>query len=387
MRIFVLLLALLASAFPAQAEAPNKWREDALAFPEVINAQYAYLDRLAGGRYQLTPKLQAEAESVKDDDSLLTFAERALFLLADHHAITDASFEQSWALVPSYSDIWIERKDGRYIATSVRQQSPAELGGFKTGATLITVGGQPISDAVDAFWADLGVKQITDDQAGYAARILAAGRRDRPREIVAQNVGEKSRNFVLPSLYTITRDTAPLRLFFDGKTATIKFNDSLGGSDTIAAFDEAMAQLRPEQQLVIDLRDTASGGNTTVARAIMGWFVQKPTSYQIHRSPAEEKQTGIARQWVEQVLPRATKYHKGKVTVLVGRWTGSMGEGLAIGMHSIGADVRGDRMAHLLGATDDLTLPNTGFVFKLPTERLYSVDGSPRERFVPKSGL
>jgi carboxyl-terminal processing protease len=117
MRIFVLLLALLASAFPAQAEAPNKWREDALAFPEVINAQYAYLDRLAGGRYQLTPKLQAEAESVKDDDSLLAFAERALFLLADHHAITDASFDQSWALVPSYSDIWIERKDGRYIAT------------------------------------------------------------------------------------------------------------------------------------------------------------------------------------------------------------------------------------------------------------------------------
>ena len=64
-----------------------------------------------------------------------------------------------------------------------------------------------------------------------------------------------------------------------------------------------------------------------------------------------------------------------------------MGEGLAIGMHTIGADVRGDRMAHLLGAIDDLTLPNTGFVFKLPTQRLYSVDGSPRERFVPKSGL
>mgnify|MGYP002382249505 CR=1 FL=1 len=39
----------------------------------------------------------------------------------------------------------------------------------------------------------------------------------------------------------------------------------------------------------LDLTDTASGGNTVIARAIMGWFVNAPSSYQVHRSPEEER--------------------------------------------------------------------------------------------------
>ena len=74
---------------------------------------------------------------------------------------------------------------------------------------------------------------------------------------------------------------------------------------TIAAFDRAMARTKPGQPIVIDLTDTASGGNTTIARAILGWFVDKPTFYQVHNLPAEERRTGVARQWAEQVLPRA----------------------------------------------------------------------------------
>ena len=35
-----------------------------------------------------------------------------------------------------------------------------------------------------------------------------------------------------------------------------------------------MASATPDQPVVIDLTDTPSGGNTVVARAIMGWFVR-----------------------------------------------------------------------------------------------------------------
>lgn len=135
--------------------------------------------------------------------------------------------------------------------------------------------------------------------------------------------------------------------------------------------------------MVIDLTDTPSGGNTSVARAIMGWFVDRPTSYQVHRLPAEERETGIARQWIEQVLPRAGKFHRGAVTVRVGRWTGSMGEGLAVGLRAAGARVCGGAMAGLRGAVYDFTLPASGLVVKFPAERLSTVDGIPRERFVP----
>lgn len=378
---FLIMLVMLASAIHAQE--PNKWREDALALPGVVNEQYAYLDRISGGQYRLTPKLQAEAEAVTDQKSLLAFAERALFLLADHHAITGSSFKDSWALVPSYSDMWIERQGGQYRLTAVRGQSVAEQTGLRKCAIILLIDGKPIADAVNAFWADLGVTDITDEQAGYAARTLAAGRRNSIRDIKVTNPDGKDMAWTLSSRYDLVREKQPLRLVMEGNIARIVFNDSLGNSDTIAAFDQAMAKIGPKQQLILDLRDTASGGNTSVARAIMGWFVTKPTSYQIHRSPAEERQTGIARQWIEQVLPRAGKYRKGQIVVLVGRWTGSMGEGLAIGMKAIGAKVEGDPMAHLLGAIEDIRLPNTGFVFKIPTERLYTVDGLPREDFVP----
>ena len=48
-------------------------------------------------------------------------------------------------------------------------------------------------------------------------------------------------------------------------------------------------QHRAARKLVIDLRDTASGGNTTMARAVLGWFVTRPTFYQVHNLPAEER--------------------------------------------------------------------------------------------------
>ena len=61
-----------------------------------------------------------------------------------------------------------------------------------------------------------------------------------------------------------------------------------------------------------------------------------------------------------------------------------MGEGLAIGFDAIGARVEGSRMAGLLGAIYDHRLERSGRVIKIPTERLYAVDGTPREHFVPQ---
>lgn len=60
-----------------------------------------------------------------------------------------------------------------------------------------------------------------------------------------------------------------------------------------------------------------------------------------------------------------------------------MGEGLAIGLRAAGARVCGGAMAGLRGAVDDFTLPSTGLGVKFPAERLSTVDGIPRERFVP----
>lgn len=384
-RLLALLLTLFAVPALAQAPqpAPAQYRADAEAMEGLINQIYAYPERLPGGRYALTAKLRGEAAQVGDSRSLLRFAERALFLLADHHAITGSSFRDSWALVPSYSDLWIEKAGTDFVVDAVRTGSPASRAGIRPGPVLVAIDGVPVADAVAAFWNDLGAEPGRDP--AFAARVLAAGRRDRPRRLTLRSGSEAPYEVTLTSLYAEPASSRPpVSATEEGGALRIRINDSLGNDETIAAFDAAMAQARRGQAVIVDLTDTPGGGNSSVARAILGWFVDRPRFYQMHNLPSEERETGIARQWVEQVLPRPGKYHRGPVRAEVSRWTGSMGEGLAIGFDAIGATVSGTRMAGLLGAVYDQRLPNSGLVFKLPAERLSHVNGTPREAFVPR---
>src|SRR5262249_42149803 len=106
--------------------------------------------------------------------------------------------------------------------------------------------------------------------------------------------------------------------------------------------------------------------------------------YQKHASPSEERDTGVRRSWLELVSPRGDFVYTRAVAVLVGRWTGSMGEGLAIGFDATGVGkVVGTPMAGLVGATMRFTLPHTDIGINVPNERLYHVSGTPRESFRP----
>lgn len=395
MRRTTLLLALfLAALEPAGAAAQSAaapvrpasdWRADALSLEAIVNETYAYPERLDGGEYRLTAPLRAEAARVADGRSLVRFAERALLLLADHHAITGSSLAESWAVVPTYADLWIERRNDAHVVEAVRPGSPAAQAGVRPGDVLAAVGGIDTTRAVAAFWEDLGVTAVTDERAGFAARILAAGRRNARRSLTFRRADRRLPPLDLPNLYQLPRQDLPLvTVVAERRSLRLRFNDSLGNSATVAAFDAAMAQGRPGQRIVLDLTETPSGGNSNVARAILGWFVDRPRFYQMHNLPAEARQTGVVRQWVEQVLPRPGRRHRGPVTVLVGRWTGSMGEGLAIGFDAIGGEVEGTRMAGLLGAVYDRRLEHSGLIVKLPAERLMSPGGLPREEFVPR---
>jgi len=379
-----LLIAMVVGTV-AHATDMNGYRRDAEAIERLVNENYAYLDRFPSGAMPMTDALRIEAAAVTDERSLLRYAERALMLLSDHHAITGSSFSDSWAVVPSYADLWIEYRDGSFIIDAVREGSPAFRNGVRAGDMLVAIGGSPTHTAVAAFWNDLGAN-FNGERSGFAARILAAGKRDHSRRFTIRSASGALRSIELPSLYSLAeRSSQPVAAWRTSQGLTIKINDSLGDIATIGAFDVAMTNAaRPGERIIIDLRDTPSGGNTVIARAIMGWFVNKPSAYQVHSLPREARRTGIGRQWIEQVMPREEgKYHSGSVVVCVGRWTGSMGEGLAIGFDALGAQVVGGRMAGLLGAIEDYSLPHSGLVIKLPTERLSAVDGTPREEFRP----
>ena len=163
----------------------------------------------------------------------------------------------------------------------------------------------------------------------------------------------------------------------------IKINNSLGNSDLIEAFDKALDGMMNTNGMILDLRETPSGGTTIIARAIMSRFINEELPYQKHIYTAEEKETGIRRSTLELVSPRGKIYSK-PLVVLVNYWTASMGEGIAIGfagMHR--AKIMGTKMAGLLGEIFSFETPELKIPFSFPCVQLQTVDGKPREDFVP----
>ncbi|MEO5492953.1 MAG: PDZ domain-containing protein [Sphingomonas sp.] len=371
---------LLIGAAPADKFSADDYASDAKAIEGLIRDNYAYLDDLPGGVVPSSPQLNAERDAVRDRDSLLHYAEDMIAALADHHALTGASFKDDWGIVPSYADIWIVKNGDAYVVDAVKDGSVAAKAGVRAGERLVEADGQPIDAAVAAFWLRLGLQPV-GERAPFAARVIATGRRDRARVLTfAGPNGE--RTLTMDSLYKDQPDRPALTVTSARGVTTIRFNNSIGNLDTIKAFDAAMANVAAKAPVVIDVSDVPSGGTTAIARAVMGWFVTRPMPYQMHQLPSEERETGIKRQWVEYVLPRPGRYHPGPVSVRAGRWTGSMGEGLAVGFLALGKSVCGGRMAGLKGGVYDFDLPKTGLRVKFPAERIYTVSSAPREKVV-----
>jgi carboxyl-terminal processing protease len=157
----------------------------------------------------------------------------------------------------------------------------------------------------------------------------------------------------------------------------IRIND-LGSEETVAEFDQALAQLRKTRGLILDLRGTQSGGSTSVAEPILGRFIAKRAAYQ-RGKPRNGKP------WTREVSPRGPWRYPAPMVALVSRWTGSMGEGMAIGLDGMKrATVVGTPMAGLVGAVFTSQLKHSGIRFNYAAEKLFHIDGTPREAFVPK---
>lgn len=362
----------------AQAQTPD-YRADAEFLLELFDERYAYFERF-DGRNPARSAQGVDLDAVTDSASLLRFAECAINAIQDHHAILGISSRSSYGLTPSYNDLWVEHREGAFVVTDVRDGSPAQASGVQPGWRLVSVAGLEMEDAVSGL---CGGPYESDAAKGYAARVLAAGPRDRAREFVFVDAEGNERPLSLPNLYQVDTPDRPLISVTerDG-IRVLRFNNSLGEDGLIAAIDEALSGARPDG-LVIDLRDTPSGGDTLYARALMGRLIDETWPYQRHAFPQIERDTGVARQWVEEVLPRGDSLAGVPVVVLSGRWTGSMGEGLTIGLDAVADAVTlGAPMAGLLGAIYDYELPETGWTVKLPTEALFHVNSTPREAYV-----
>ncbi|MBV9539761.1 MAG: hypothetical protein JO167_00715, partial [Alphaproteobacteria bacterium] len=215
----------------------------------------------------------------------------------------------------------------------------------------------------------------------YTLRGLLAGTHDAPRDFTVRTNGGAIRAIDLPPFQQPPART-PLTIRRLDDILCLRIENSLGDRNLIPTIDAALDAPGDARALILDLRNTPSGGTTDIAEPILGRFITGRPNYQRVFKPAPGMRfpQDSTLRWVRSrgrtiTLPMA---------ILVDRWTGSMGEGMAIGFDGLKrATVVGTRMAGLCGATQMFTLPASGIGVRMPVERLYHLDNTPREFWVP----
>lgn len=365
----------------------KKFGGDFLEFWTDVKNNYAYFHTKHTDWNKVKTVYLPQAENAKNKNELITIFENALEELYDNHFSLNANLQSSTRLVPTGLDIWAEWINDKPIVTEVRKSFSAEKAGVKNGMELISINGVPIGQAV-ANRIGKCITNVDTEVKNYVLRQLLAGTYLTQRIIeVKENDKTKAINLDTNGNLTDTYKYNSLLEFrtVDNNIGYIRLNNSLGQTDVLRLFDSALFQLKNTNALVIDLRDTPSGGNTVVARGIMSRFITTEMPYQKHALPDNgENGLKIKRSWFEIVSPRGPFTYDKQVVVLVDHWTGSMGEGIAIGFDALKkAEIVGTRMAALNGAISGFQTSNAKIPYSFPIEQLYHINGTPREDFVP----
>jgi len=383
-----ILSFLIFSAFlQAKAQQPTtqQFKEDFEHLWNTIEKKYCYWDKKSTDWQKVKHVYAAQLDTIKTKWHFTLLLEKVLNELYDAHTSLSTNTSESQRLVPSGADIWASFKNNVPTITEVRIGFGAYRSGLKAGMQIVAINDIPIEEAIKPFLPKALLK--ADGEAkNYALRIALAGRHDTKRKITVRD-NDKVIDFY-PDEPDMSIAKVPYNSIIESNILSrnigyIRINNQLWNNALISTFDSVLNSMMQTSALILDLRETPAGGNSTVARAIMGRFISKEGFYQAHELTAEEKQFGVRRSWKELVSPRAQTYTK-PLAVLVNHWTGSMGEGITIGFDALKrATIIGTEMAGLNGAIYSYQLPNTKIGFNIPVEKLFHVNGTPRELFKP----
>ncbi|HRG52148.1 MAG TPA: S41 family peptidase [Bacteroidia bacterium] len=376
MKKILFLFCLLSNLVVAQ----TTYQKDFTEFWNIVNENYAYLKKQNIDWNKVKETYQPQVDAIKDNDEFIKLLENVLNELYNGHSSLNTNLPSSSKLTPSGTDMYVENLNNRFIVQDLRKGFGAEQCGIKVGMEIVKFNDLEVLPQLKQFLPKY-TKTYNEQMLQYAIDMLFAGTHNKPRKITTfENGSEKD---YYPDKVTLPKNEKLIESkVIDGKAGYIKINNCLYNYDLINEMDKAIDNFSSLKTIIIDLSETPSGGNTTVARAMMGRFINEKLPYQTHE--IDESQYETKQLWTEYVIPRK-KMYTGKVIIMVGHWTGSMGEGIAIGFDAMNkGTVIGTKMAGLIGAIDGFKLTETHIGFQIPTEQLYHVNGTPRENYLPK---
>jgi carboxyl-terminal processing protease len=190
--------------------------------------------------------------------------------------------------VPPF-DLIVDR-GGR--VTAVQADSAAADAGLTIGDTILAVEGVPIEMVARALAPQC--LRGPDPAAGlWAVNAAVSGNRGRPRKLTARSGVAAPYEVAIPIKQRAALPDVDGRLFEDGiGLITIR---SFGDQSAVAAFDAELARMAEARALIIDVRGNG-GGDTAVARPIMGRFITARAPYaRMRRRAGEGPERGLDR--------------------------------------------------------------------------------------------
>lgn len=371
-RIYLLFLIFSNTAYSQAFQVDTlKIRQDFEKLISNLEKNYVYYNQKNVDLVCIKNHYSGKISEIKNQTESLLFFEYLLDEFYDSHLHLKSNNNFSYRL---YSPVFASIKDNDFIISSYwKDQIENEININLINATILTFNGMEFDQLIEKFPTHCQNKNNTEVKVWIANKILA-GRRNEPRIITLKTIEGKIETLDIDKI-KIRKDSTLLSYKIIDSVGIIRFNNSLSEAKTKGEFKNAIKNLKNTKGIILDLRNTVDGGSTHIANPIVGHFTDKKKVFQKYKNATTE--------FVDHIKPNKPKYDK-RVIVLVGRWTGSMGEGMASGIDGCGiGTIVGTEMQKLAGATKDYNFINFTYRYQAPYIEVLHISGLPREKFVP----
>ncbi|WP_375559149.1 S41 family peptidase [Bernardetia sp. OM2101] len=378
-KIIITLFFTISFCFFTNAQV-DKVREDLNQIISDISTDYAYLDEKSIDLECIKKFYNKQIDSSKNRTDIVLLFENLLNEFYDSHLILNTNTNSSFRL---YSPIYATFEKEKAVITSVWQTELESLESNIIGAEIQKINGINIKENIENFPTHCQDKNLPQVREWILNKLLA-GQYDKSRILTLKTKDNAVIELDLDKLKLKQYEELVISKKVDN-IGIIEIHNSLGNNNLISKLDSVLNDLMDTEGLIIDLRNTVDGGNSYVARAIMGRFINESLPYQVHTVEEQyDDSPKVDRKWIEYVNPRAEQYKK-PLVILVGRWTGSMGEGIAIGFDAMKrGKVVGSEMERLAGEMYYFPFKNQSFGYRVSVAKLFHVNGIPREKYIPK---
>lgn len=363
----------MALAPPSQgrAAASGPMVEDFDIFWQTLGDNYCYFDEKATDWDCAGRHFRRLAVSAGSANQLAGIVSEALHTLYDPHShVIDPP--DGTPRYPPF-DLVVTPAGLSASVLSVRPGSAAAAATIAVGDRITHVGGRSIAQMAHAL-APRCLHRPDDAATLHAWNRAVAGHRGEGRLLTVAGRGD----IMLPLAAAAPEPPLSWRPLGDdlGLIRIASFSDS----GIVDMFDAALGRLRHARGLLLDVRNNG-GGDTAIARPIMGRFTRQTRPYALMR---RRRGAGLGPFWTETVDPRGPFTFERPVSVLCDRWSASMAEGFPMGMRAISsARIVGQPMMGLGAAVFRVRLPHTGIMVQYSAEPVYDVDGRSRSTLQP----